>query len=148
MVAFVGCVQPVLETSESIEMYFKSQLAMSPEGAFLYARTSAPGYLRAKFLKLLVDYCLETDPAVNALRLINLPFDDEEKPMFVEALKASPKENARDALLVWQMHQGRLEEALKGTRKAAAKGNKGGMDWGVLGDGLQKGLGGRGGVEA
>jgi len=144
---FMTCVQPELESSESVEIYFTAQMELSPEGAFLYARTGVPGYLKAPFLKKLISYCITVNPAVNALKLLNLPFEEEEKYIFVEALKGSGLEVARDTLMVWQMHQGRVEEALKGTRKAAARGEVGGLDWGVLGEGLRRGVGGRGGLE-
>ncbi|KAA8908108.1 nuclear pore complex assembly-domain-containing protein [Sphaerosporella brunnea] len=143
-VTFISAVQPVLESPEAMETYFQAQLRLSPEAAFLYSR-QAPGYLQAKFLRMLVDYCINTNPAVNALRLVNLPFTEEEKKVFEEGLKSMGGEVARDTLVVWQMHQGRVDEALKGTKAAAAKGDAGvsGVDWDALGRGLEKGLGSR-----
>jgi hypothetical protein len=135
-VTFVSSVQPVLESQEAIETYFRAQLQLAPESAFLYARQAAPGYLQRKFLRLLVEYCVTTNPGVNALKLINLPFNNDEKKVFVEALESIGGDVARDTLLVWQMHQGRVEEALKGTKVQ-------GGDWELLGRGLEKGLGSR-----
>jgi len=142
-VAFISCVQPVLESPEAVEIFFTAQMQLSPEAAFLYART-APGFLRTQFLRKLVNYCITTNPAVNALKLLNLPFSEEEKTVFVDALKGSGHEVAKDTLVVWQVHQGRVEAALKSTQQTALKGEAGGMDWAVLGEGLKKGLGTRG----
>ncbi|KAF8252837.1 hypothetical protein K440DRAFT_594435 [Wilcoxina mikolae CBS 423.85] len=144
---FMSCVQPELESPESVEIFFTAQMELSPEGAFLYARTGALGHLKATFLKKLITYCITVNPAVNALKLLNLPFEEDEKHIFVEALKGSGLEVARDTLMVWQMHQGRVNEVLKGTRKAAARGEVDGLDWGILGEGLRRGVGGRGGLE-
>ena len=143
-ITFMACVQPMLESPESVETYFTAQMQLSPEGAFLYARTDAPGYLKTRFLKKLIEHCITVNPAVNALKLVNLPLDQEEKQIFVEALQGSGLEVAKDTLVVWQMHQGRVEEALKGTGSAAVRGEAGGLDWALLGDGLRKGMGGRG----
>lgn len=141
-IAFISCVQPVLESPEAIEIYFTAQMQLSPEAAFLYART-APGFLRTQFLRKLVNYCITTNPAVNALKLLNMPFSEEEKTVFVDALKGNDYEVAKDTLVVWQMHQGRVEDALKSTQQVALKGQAGGLDWKVLGEGLKKGLGTR-----
>lgn len=143
-VAFVECTQPTLETEETVSIYFRAQMDLSPESAFLYIRAMAPGYLKAGFLKELVEHCITVRPSENALKLLNLPLDEDEKAIFVECLKGNGLDVARDTLLVWQMHQGHIDDALKGMSAAAAKGvEMGGLDWGALGEGLRKGLGSR-----
>ncbi|KAI5819505.1 nuclear pore complex assembly-domain-containing protein, partial [Pyronema omphalodes] len=142
-VTFMSIVSPVLESPESIELYFIAQMQLSPEGAFLYTRTGVPGYLKTPFLKRLIQFCLTTNPAVNAMKLINLPFDKEEKRIFVEALEESREPIAKDTKVLWEMHQGRMKQAEEGARSAKMRGQIDGLDWKVLGEGLRKGMGGR-----
>jgi len=91
-----------------------------------------------------VEFCCSINPAENALALLNLPLDESEKKVFVEALRGLGTEVARDTLMVWEIHQGMVGEALDGTGRAEVKGQEvGGLDWAVLGEGLRRGLGGR-----
>jgi hypothetical protein len=142
-VTFAKTVQPALESEDAVKTYFRALLRLNVTAAFRYSRT-APNKMRSGLLGEVVQFCCSVNPAQNALPLLNLPLDEREKEVFVEALTGLGTEVARDTLMVWEMHQGMAGEALNGTSRAEVKGREvGGLDWGVLGEGLRRGLGSR-----
>ncbi|TGZ84138.1 hypothetical protein EX30DRAFT_362079 [Ascodesmis nigricans] len=152
-IGFIAATQPVLTEKEDIEIYFACLCRVDVPTAFGYTRTDAPDHLREGLFKQLVKSAVEAGGEA-AIRIVDLPLGEEEKVWFEEALKAvvekgekKMQDKARDALLIWWLHTGRYEDVVETTERVEARGEVvdglPGVDWGVIGNGVRKGLGPR-----
>jgi len=142
--AFVDSVQPTLSTDPSVRLHFTALKLTSVETAFEYQRT-VPRHLRKELFTSLVDYCLTVERESNALKLINFPFDAQEKDIFESHVRNSNQPIAQEAMLVKNIHQGMLNEALT-TAESSHYQNEpelGEIGWAGLARGLSLGIGPR-----
>lgn len=141
---FVQTTQPVLDTDSSIRDYFSALESISVESAFTYQRT-VPSHLQLELFKNLIDYCLTAQRESNALKLINLPFTPEEQVVFESHIRDSNIPTAQDTLIIRQMHQGHLNEALIAAKSAQYQSEilLEGVNWASLAGGLSLGTGHR-----
>lgn len=115
------------------------------EAAFTYQRTT-PSHLQPELFENLIDYCLTVKKESNALKLINLPFTPEEQAIFERHIQDSNIPAAQDTLIIRQMHQGQLNEALTAAKSAQYQNEPelDGVNWAGLARGLSLGMGPRG----
>ncbi|RPA98807.1 hypothetical protein L873DRAFT_1828262 [Choiromyces venosus 120613-1] len=141
---FVQATQTKLDTDDSIRDYFTAFKATSIESAFLYQRT-VPESLQHELFTSLIDHCLTVRKEVNALKLINLPFTPKEQQMFEDHVRHSSLPAAQDTLIIKQMHQGQLDDALVAAKSARYQNEPelGGLNWASLARGLSLGIGPR-----
>lgn len=142
---FIQATQPVLDTDGSIRDYFSALKSISVEAAFTYQRTT-PSHLQPELFENLIDYCLTVKKESNALKLINLPFTPEEQAIFECHIQDSNIPAAQDTLIIRQMHQGQLNEALTAAKSAQYQNEPEieGVNWAGLARGLSLGMGPRG----
>lgn len=141
---FIQATQPILDTDNSIRDYFSALRSISVEAAFTYQRTT-PSHLQPELFGNLIDYCLTVKKESNALKLINLPFTSEEQAVFERHVQDSNIPAAQDTLIIRQMHQGQLTEALTSAKSAQHQNEPEleGVNWAGLARGLSLGMGPR-----
>lgn len=141
---FVQTTQAVLDTDNSIQDYFNALQSISVESAFTYQRT-VPSHIQPELFKNLIDYCLTVKKELNALKLINLPFTPDEQAMFESHIQDSNIPTAQDTLIIRQMHQGQLNDALLAAGSAHCQNEPEleGVNWASLARGLSLGIGPR-----
>ncbi|KAL7267625.1 hypothetical protein RUND412_009779 [Rhizina undulata] len=144
---FVQVTQPVLDTDASIRTYFTALKLTCIENAFTYQRT-VPVHLQEELFTKLIDYCLTNKPQMNALKLVNFPFNPEEQAMFDKYIKKSSISIAQDTAMIRQIHQGQYNYVLNSAHSAQHQDEAQlqGVNWADLARGLALGIGPRGGI--
>lgn len=142
--AFVQTSKLVLDTDNSIRDYFSVLKSISVECAFTYQRT-VPSHIQPELFKSLIDFCLTVKKEPNALKLINLPFTPDEQSLFESYIQDSNILVAQDTLIIRQMHQGQLSNALIAARSSQYQNEPEleGVNWAGLARGLSMGTGSR-----
>ncbi|KAK0381613.1 hypothetical protein CLIM01_00979 [Colletotrichum limetticola] len=139
--SYFHTVQPILKTSEALELLFDAMSRTSVTEALHFSRTHADA-VRAQLFRQLVSNVIgapaNEETAARSTELIGLPFDAAEEAWFEDFLSredGKKLKRARDTLLVRKLVTGRLSEAVQDK-------NHGG-GWGVVLEGVKSGLGGR-----
>jgi hypothetical protein len=138
--AYFHTVQPILRTSQAIELLFAAMAHTSITQALQYSRTF-PEHTRQLLFQKLVTSVLDCpageETAERAVELISLALDDNEEKWFEEYLSGdgSKFKKAKDTLLMRRVATGRYSEAI-GERWPSNR-------WGPIVQGMKQGLGGR-----
>ncbi|KAF6816052.1 hypothetical protein CPLU01_13966 [Colletotrichum plurivorum] len=139
--SYFHTVQPILKTSEALELLFNAMARTSVTEAFYYSRTHAEP-IKAQLFRQLVTSVLDANPseetAARATELIGLPFDATEEEWFEQFLtqeEGKKLSKAKETLFMRKLVTGRYSDA------ANEKGMGG--KWGAVLEGVKSGLGGR-----
>lgn len=147
VVGFISATQPPLTDPADVDTYFTSLLSLNVVSAFEFYRTTPEeGGTKKELFKKLIETAVETGGEM-AEEVVDLPFDEEERGWFEEVLGKGGDERRREMLSVWWLHVGKFEDAVGVMGKMEEVG-EGGVSWGVVEEGVRKGLGGRLEIEA
>lgn len=139
--SYFHTVQPILKTSEALELLFNAMARTSVTEAFYYSRThseSVRGQLFRQLVSSVLSSPLSEETAARATELIGLPFDATEEEWFEEFLTqedGKKLKRAKDTLIMRKIVTGRLSEAVQDKSL--------GSGWGMVQEGVKSGLGGR-----
>lgn len=139
--------KPTLKTAAAIECLFTSIARTSVTEAFFFAREQST-YAQRHLFEILISNVLHNSPqtqvADRATELVKLPMTAEEEEWFNEYLTRGDGarfKKAKDTVLMRKIGTGKFNEGLK-MRDIHGK-KIGGLDWSLLVDGVQRGMGPR-----
>jgi hypothetical protein len=140
-------VQPTLTSQRAIECLFSAIARTSVTEAFYFCRGQSE-YAQRHMFEMLVALVLNNSTpetvADRSVELVNLPFTQEEDGWFEDYLLRGEGRALRRAKDTWIMRKigtGKFTESL--SLKGINNRSIGGLDWGTLSEGVQKGFGPR-----
>lgn len=148
--AYYHTVQPSLTNPQALESLFSAIARTSVTEAFFFGR-GQPEHARQHMFKMLVALVLNNSSkdtiADRSVELVNLPFTHEEEAWFEEYLQHGEGRlirKAKDTLMMRRIGTGNFSESLS-IRHMNGRAI-GGLDWQVLTESVQDGMGPRIGV--
>ncbi|KAF8857095.1 hypothetical protein BDZ45DRAFT_675034 [Acephala macrosclerotiorum] len=145
--AYYHTVQPALTSRPAIECLFSAIGRTSVTEAFYFCR-GQPEYAQRHMFEMLVALVLNNSTpdtiAARSVELVNLPFTKEEEEWFEDYLlrgDGRALKKGRDTLMMRKIGTGNFAESLslKGTHNRSI----GGLDWNMLSNAVEDGLGPR-----
>lgn len=140
-------VQPSIQAPRAIESLYLAMARTSVTEAFYFSRVQAD-VTRRKMFEMLILHVIHSSPgertAARGVELVNLPLDHEEEDWFeIYLTKGEGRglKRARDTLMMRRIGSGKFSEAL--TLEFDGGKTSGGLNWAVMQDALQEGLGPR-----